>query len=65
MGIKISTGKVKSAYRGGQIPLQGTWLTPAGDIVHPRREGGKGLTLGDIGVQGELAGGQEARKMVK
>ena len=45
MDVKISTGKVKSAYRGDQIPLQGTWHIPTGDIAHPRREGGKGLTL--------------------
>lgn len=45
MGIKISTGKVKSAYRGGRIPLQGTRLIPTGDVVHPRGEGGKGVSL--------------------
>ena len=43
--VKISTGKVKSAYRGGRIPLQGTWHIPTGDIVHLHREGAKGLTL--------------------
>ena len=36
MNVKISTGKVKSAYRGGRIPLQGTRLIPIRDIVHPR-----------------------------
>ena len=30
MSIKISTGKVKSAYGGGRIPLQGTSPSPAG-----------------------------------
>ena len=33
MNLKISTGKVKSAYRGDRIPLQGTWLVPTGDIA--------------------------------
>ena len=45
MDAKISTGKVKSAYRGDQIPLQGTWRIPTGEIAFPGREGGKGLTL--------------------
>ena len=35
--LKISTGKVKSAYRGGRIPLQGTWRIPTGDIAFPGR----------------------------
>ena len=29
----LSTGKVKSAYRGGLIPLQGTWHIPTGDTA--------------------------------
>ena len=45
MSVKISTGKVKSAYRGGRIHLQGARFVPTGDIVHPRREGGKGVPL--------------------
>ena len=42
MTVKISTGKVKSAYRGGRIPLQGTWLVPTGSIAFPakRRQAG-------------------------
>ena len=39
MSIKISTGKVKSAYRGGRIPLRGTRLIPTGDIVFLSRGG--------------------------
>ena len=37
MNVKISTGEVKSAYRGGRIPLQGTLLIPTGDIAFPGR----------------------------
>ena len=41
MGVKISTGKVKSAYRGGLIPLQGTWHIPTGDTACT----GRGLAM--------------------
>ena len=64
MDVKISTGKVKSAYGGGQIPLQGTRLVPTGDIAHPYREDSKGLTPDDLGVQRKLAGGRDTAKMV-